>query len=308
MTSLAAVILAHRDAPQVRRLIGALDGLPITVHCDVKAPAAVAAEMMRDWDGRVQATPRRSGALASWSLMRIEIELLRAAVRQSAAEHIVVMSGSDYPLVGMAELERQLAAWSGRSYLFNAAIPYDSWSVPRHPDGGAWRFQHRFLTRHDDVISVRGVPLRLPWRRPAPTGLALRASHAWKIISRADAERVLHVVDTRPDIVQFWRHTFIPEESFIASVLSSPELTGAPALPLCHRIPWFMRWSARGSHHPEWLNSDDFEAIALAAQRPAGTPENLTPVDAPAPRPLFARKVSTDISAGLLDRIDAELR
>lgn len=308
MTGLAAVILAHRDPAHVRRLIGALTDVPVVLHCDSKSSDAVAGEMVRGWGSRVHALPRRSGTLSSWSLMRIELEGLRAALAQSSADHIAVMSGADYPLLGVEDLHRRLIPWAGRSYLFSAEIPYDSWSVPRHPDGGAWRFRHRFLTRHDDLITVRGIPARLPWRRPIPAGQELRASHAWKILSRDDAERLLTVVDTRPDIVRFWRSTFIPEESFVASVLSSPAIAGGEAVPLCHRIPWFMRWSERGSHHPEWLVERDWEPLSEAMQAPPAAPDDLLPVDAPRPQPMFARKFASDRSAALLDRIDAELR
>lgn len=307
MTDLAAVVLAHRDPAHVRRLVGALGDIPVVLHCDVKSPTAVADEMLRDWGPRVHALPRMSGRLSSWSLMRLEIEGLRAALRQSSAEHIAVMSGADYPLLCPDALRSALDAWQGRSYLFSAEIPYDSWSVPRHPDGGAWRFEHRFLTWRDDLITVRGIPARFPWRRPIPAGIELRASHAWKILSREDAERLVAVVDSRPDVVRFFRSTFIPEESFVASVLSSPALTGAPAVPLCHRIPWFMRWSERGSHHPEWLVADDWAALAAAARSTPATPAALEPVDAPRHQALFARKFASDRSAALLDRIDAEL-
>ncbi|MEO5834270.1 MAG: beta-1,6-N-acetylglucosaminyltransferase [Nakamurella sp.] len=308
MTGLAAVVLAHRDPAQVRRLIGSLAGVPVVLHCDAKSAGDVADEMLRDWGKRVHALPRMSGKLSSWSLMQIELEGIRAALRQSSAQHIAVMSGADYPLLSVAALHDRLIPWAGRSYLFSARIPYDSWSVPRHPDGGAWRFRHRFLTRGDDLITVRGIPARLPWRRPVPAGQELRASHAWKILCRDDAERLLTVVDTRPDIVAFWRSTFIPEESFVASVLSSPSIAGGTAVPLCHRIPWFMRWSERGAHHPEWLVERDWAPLSEAMRAPIASPDDLLSVDAARPQPMFARKFAADRSGALLDRIDAELR
>ncbi|WP_407940104.1 beta-1,6-N-acetylglucosaminyltransferase [Nakamurella leprariae] len=307
MTSLAAVVMAHRDAPQVRRLIGALEDVPVVVHCDSKTADDVAGAMIAGWDGRVRAVPRTSATLGSWSLVRVEIDLLRAALQHSSADHIAVLSGSDYPLLSTDGLIQALKPWAGRSYLMNAPIPFEPWSVPRHPDGGRWRTAHRFLHRGDDLVTVRGVPVRTTWQRPLPAGQELRATSQWKILSRHDAELVVRVVDSRPDLVRFWRSTLVPEESVVASVLSSPMLTGEPAVPVSHRHPWFIKWPARGSHHPAWLTEGDFDRVADAARAPGGTPDDEDRTDVPLQK-LFARKVSTERSSVLLDRVDAELR
>ena len=308
MSGLAAVVLAHRDPTQVRRLITALEDVPVVLHCDVKAPDDVAAEMGRDWNGRVVTVPRTSGALNSWSLVRIELDSLRASLAHSSAGHIAVLSGADYPVVGTEELLRSLRAWEGRSYLLNRPVPFEHWSVPGHPDGGQWRTAHRFLTRGDDLLTVRGVPARLPWRRRLPAGLSVRASSQWKIYAREHVERLLDTVDRRPDLVRFWRSTLVPDESFAASMLSSPDLTGAPAIPECHSSPWFIQWGQRGAHHPEWLREDDFAALAAAVARPDTDPVQVERPTDRRPRALFARKFSTEFSTALMDRIDAELR
>jgi hypothetical protein len=306
-SELSVVVLAHRDAPQVRRLIRTLDNVPVSLHCDVKAPAAVAAEMSQGWGSRVQLLPRSSGALNSWSLVRIELDALRAALRHSAAAHIAVLSGADYPLVGVQELVNALAPWAGRSYLLNRPVPFEHWSVPRHPDGGRWRTAHRFLTRGDDLLTIKGVPVRFPWKRRLPAGLSVRASSQWKIYAREDAQLLLDTLDRRPDLVRFWRSTLVPDESCAASVLSSPRLTGGRQLPECHGSPWYIKWGARGSHHPEWLTADDYGAITDALAGPPGDPVLLERPVTARPRPLFARKMSSEFSAALLDRIDAEL-
>ena len=307
MTGLAALVLAHNDPAQVRRLITALPEVPVVLHCDVKAPPDVADTMSRGWGSRVRLLPRTSGALNSWSLVRIELAGLRAVLEHSAAEHVAVLSGSDYPLLGVPQLAARLEAWAGRSYLFNAPVPYASWSTPRHPDGGRWRTAHRFFTRGDDLAFVRGVPLRRPWRRALPEGLEVRSSSQWKVYAREDVERLLRIVEERPDLVDFFRTSLVPDESFVASVLTSDPLGDGRRLPDCYAIPWFFSWSAQGAHHPEWLTGADSDAVAAAARGPACTLAELR-TGAPArPEAWFARKVSSSRSGDLLDRIDAEL-
>lgn len=308
MISLAAVVLAHRDPAHVRRLLRALDGVPVVLHCDSKASREVAEGMTRDAGPHVSLLPRTSGKLSSWSLVRIEVDGLRAALAGSSASHVAVLTGADYPLVGLEELHQRLQPWAGRSYLMSAPIPFPTWSVPRHPDGGQWRTAYRFLTVGDDLITVRGVPARLPWRRRIPPGLELRASSQWKIYAREDAERVVRVVDERPDLVRFWRSTFIPEESFAASVLASPAVTGRPGMAPCSGAPWFVRWAHQGAHHPGWLDLTHYDDLARRRHAPPGTPSELEQPRTRELQALFARKFSSEVSGPLLDRIDAELR
>jgi len=305
MTPLAAVVMAHRDPDHVRHLVRALADVPVVLHCDAKASDAVAGEMLRGWGSRVLAAPRTSGALDSWSLVRIELDALRLALGHSDAAHIAVLSGADHPLVGVEDLVEGLRAWAGRSYLLSIPLPFAPWDTPRNPDGGLWRTAHRFLTRGDDVRFVRDVPLRLPWRRPLPPGLELRASSQWKVYAREDVVRLLRVVDERPDLVAFFRSSLVPDESFAASVLASPAVVGAPALPDCAGLPWFLVWSNVGDHHPQVLRLEHWDDLVEARRAPEGTPESLAARDVAWPRPWFARKVDSRESASLIERIDA---
>lgn len=304
MTPLAAVVMAHRDPAHVRHLLRALTDVPVVLHCDAKASDAVAGDMLRGWGTRVLASPRTSGALDSWSLVRIELDALRLALGHSDARHVAVLSGADHPLGGVEEVAAALVPWHGRSYLASVPLPYAPWDTPRNPDGGRWRTAHRFLTRGDDVVSVRGIPLRLPWRRPLPPGLELRASSQWKVYAREDVVRLLRVVDERPDLVSFFRSSLVPDESFAASVLSSPQIAGGAPLPHCSGLPWFTAWSSAGDHHPQVLGREHWEALVEARRRPEGTPASMAARDAAPPRPWFARKVDSHLSASLLELVE----
>ena len=104
MTELAAVVLAHGDPVHLRRLVGALDDVPVFLHCDAKTEPEVFAAMTRGLPRRVTVCERISTKLASWSLVHAELTALREAVARTRAHHIAVMSGSDYPLVSMQAL------------------------------------------------------------------------------------------------------------------------------------------------------------------------------------------------------------
>jgi hypothetical protein len=303
---LAVVVLAHADPAQVRRLIGALDDVPVFLHCDARTPPTVCRAMTAGLPATVTVVDRVRTALASWSLVQAELTALRAAVRVVRARHIAVLSGACYPLTGVADLVRELTVWQGRSWITNLPLPLPRWSTPRHPDGGLWRLNRRYLTRRDAVLHLGGVPLRWPWPREIPAELSLRAGGHWKIYSDTHARRLLDLADSRPDLMRFWRTTLIPEETFVPTMLASPALVGADALTRCEAGAWYIDWAGSpDGHHPPWLTEADFDRLKAARWAPPLTPAS--PPGEGEVRRLFARKFRSSDPA-VLDRIDAELR
>ena len=311
MTGIAAVVLAHGDPVHLRRLVAALDDVPVFLHCDAKTPEPVFRCMTQGLPARVTVCPRIPTNLSSWSLVEAELLALRAALAQTSAEHIMVLSGSDYPLASMHELSAELDGWQNRSWLWNVSIPFSPWDTPRHPDGGLWRFKHHFISHRGHVLFLRGIPLRWPMKRQVPPEVTLRASSQWKIYARHHAQQLLRVVDTRPDLIRFWRSTLVPDESFAASVLASPSLLGADALPACPTNAWYVHWPGGRVDHPDSLRAKDFSKLAAlgSASGPRAAVGDRQSAEAvPSYRRFFARKFATDVDVDVLDRIDAELR
>jgi hypothetical protein len=77
-SSLAAVILVHDNPSHVRRLIGALSGLQLFLHCDSKTPDAVLAAMV-EGAADVRLVPRHRTARAQWGMVEGEIAGVRAS-------------------------------------------------------------------------------------------------------------------------------------------------------------------------------------------------------------------------------------
>src|SRR5581483_3880458 len=115
--SCAAVILAHDDPAQVRRLLAALGEIDVFLHCDARAPENVFSAMTHGLDQRVTALRRRRTTRTSWSLVAAELDGLREATGRTRAEHIIVMSGSCYPLVSTQELLDRLAQERGETLM-----------------------------------------------------------------------------------------------------------------------------------------------------------------------------------------------
>lgn len=303
MTPPTAIVLAHDDAPKVRRLLAALDGLDILLHCDLRTPPGVFNDMTRDAGPRVRVLPRLAAKLSSWSLVEAELRALRVWLETSRADHAIVLSGGCYPLVPVSEIRDELAAWGGLTRMLLDPFPHEPWSTRHNPDGGLWRVRRRFVTFHGNIVSVAGVPLATI-RHKVPEGLVLRASSQWKIYARPHAAALLRALDERPELARFWRSTFVPDESCVASILSSPELVGSASDEICDDLPWYLDWSKPACDgHPRWLHGDDLPALVAARDAPR-RPLDRVVAERDAYRKLFARKISST-EATLLGAIDA---
>jgi hypothetical protein len=265
MTSLAVVVLAHADPQHLQRLVKTLEDVPVFLHCDARTAAPVYQQMVDRLPKRVTVVRRIRTTLASWSLVRAELEALRAALAATSARHIAVLSGADYPLASMEDLHRELQRWDGTSWIWNTPLPVPAWETPRHHDGGMWRLRYRYLTRDDQVLFYRGYPLRWPISRTVPPDLEVRANSQWKIYARHHARTLLQIADTRPDLIRFWRTTLVPDETFVASMLGSAALVGQDALAPCPLSAWYIDWDNPASPgHPTWLTELDFDRLKAA--------------------------------------------
>src|SRR4051812_588054 len=111
MDDLAVVVLAHADARHLARLVGALDDLPIFIHCDAKTEPRVFEQMRGLLSGRATFLPRVRTSRSSWSLVDAELVGLQVAVERTTAAHVAVLSGADYPLLPVHELIEALRPW-----------------------------------------------------------------------------------------------------------------------------------------------------------------------------------------------------
>ena len=308
ISPVAFIVLAHNDAPKVRRLLGALGAADVFLHCDRRTTGAIANAMLPRSGGNIVAVPRVQAKPFTWSLVEVELSGLRLALARSQAEHIVVMSGACYPLVSLEELSVEMEGWRGRSRFELNPLPYKPWNTRWHRDGGSWRFCRRFAMRHGRLLTVGRVPF-IVGRRQVPRELLLHASAHWKIYSRIHAKALLQALDANPEQVRFWRGAYAPEEACAASLLRSPAFVGDLSDTVVDDLPWFIRWPTQPPKaHPVWLGPEDFDRLAVARSAAPRDPlRTIATTERSGFRKLFARKVGS-AATGLLDRIDEELR
>jgi hypothetical protein len=285
-SGLACVVLAHADPAQTRRLVAALDPFPVFLHCDARTLQATFVQMTHDLPARVTVLPRRPTPWGSWGAVLAEVDGYRASLATTSASHVALLTGSDYPLASSAAVLDRLAGLPGRSITESHPLPLPQWGH----GGGLWRLRYRFRPWGKHML-VLPVPRRLP-RDIVPAG-----GSQLKVLARPDAAAVVGTVDTRPDLTRFWRRTWIPDETFVHSVLHTPALAPGFADRQVPGMAWFIRWDGAPRKSPPWLTRADLpELRRVRTAEPQGTPI------------LFARKFSSTADPAVLDEIDRTLR
>jgi hypothetical protein len=285
-TDLACVVLAHSDPVQVRRLIAALDPFPVFLHCDAGTPENVFEEMTADLPGRVRVLRRFRTAWARWGLVAAELEGYREALATTRASHVALMSGSDYPLRSTEDISRLLERVSGQSVAWSRPMPVPNWGLR----GGHWRLQFRYA-------AWRKHMLVLPVPRPLPSGLVLAGGSQSKILARDHAAALLAAVDSHPHLARRWRHTWIPDETFVYSILHTPDLVRGWVEERVRASAWVIRWPDGSVKSPPWLTSADLDVLRQACEDPRSGQLRF-----------FARKFGTDVDTSVLDMLDRTFR
>jgi hypothetical protein len=290
----ACVVLAHTDPVQLRRLVRALDPVPTFVHCDVRTPQALYREMVEGLPPHVRLLPRIRTGWARWENVAAELDGLARAIRVPGVRHVAVLSGTDYPIASVEAIGELLAGFEGRSLMRSFSLPFAPWG----PSGGMSRLRYRHW-------AVGKRMIRLPVPRALPGRLVASGGHQFKVLAAEHARRVLAAAEEDRRLVAFFERSWIPDETFVPSVLRSPGLVGDLRGEIVPFTVWFARWGEGGTKSPRWLDAADLPALARARFRAPGAPAD--DVGGTLPR-LFARKFSTSGSARLLDAIDATLR
>jgi hypothetical protein len=211
----------------------------------------------------------------------------------------VVLSGQDYPLRPLAEIEAGLAATDADALLTG----FWELDTRRAPDGPRRPFFRRYAYRHftpPGWLPERDLPralgplayrCRLPGALPdrigvrwpvLPFGAGLRChvSADWLTLNRRAARAATSFARARPRVMRHYRRTIVPAESYFATVLAND-----PSLRVDPDGRRFISWPRPGAPHPDTLTTADLErALASGSD--------------------FARKFDPAVDARALDLLD----
>jgi hypothetical protein len=254
-----------------------------------------------------------------FSIVDMNLRAFRWSLEHIDFDWMVLLSGQDYPIRPLAELEEILGTSEVDGFLEQPVpvedrpphhgrgrIEYDSFfryhyryrEVPLAGSGRAIpRWVRRALARAGGWLRPRvqrgvfvhpmpsGAPRVGVRRIRTPFGPTFRCfkSSQWFTLSRRSIELLAEFADAHPDVVAFYRGTVIPDESLFQSILLNH-----PGWRFHPDNMVFYRWSRQGAGSPDVLTMADLEEVVASRKR-------------------FARKVDHRVDPDLLDALDGRL-
>jgi hypothetical protein len=267
---IAYLIMIHDRAEQALRLLRAIYSPEHTyvLHVDRRASKDVLRAIDAALDDLPNAVRIRAGygTYYGWGIVDVQLRGMSCALETRGWEFFVNLSGQDYPLRSQEEIAAELHPYIGKS-LLDMTDQRADWpeSLLRIE-----RFHVDLLGR---VVPVPGVPRRYP------KGVRPMAGGQWMILAREACEYLVGPARDLARLKRFYRHTALPDESFIHTALANSPLS-----------------SKLVNGNRRYVEFDD------------GRPRTLSAADVERERAngmLFARKFDADTETGALDRADA---
>ncbi len=279
----AYLILSHKDLAHVEALAARIlelspAGEVVVHHAAAEVP----------WDG---VPPPRTHLVepipvlwGDWSLVEASLRLMRFAADTLDADWFVMLSGDDRPVRDLAAWERELHASDidglvpareltmrpsfGRRPSaddLNYARYALRWRALPHTGHRWWRSilgPVRRISRYTQpVFKIEYAPRRETWvvglfrRRRLPVGWALYSGSQWMALHR---RAVTALFATDASVLQWFRHSWIPDQGFFQTVLHNNRGLRLRSEALTYVVPH------TSEKRPAWmvLRSEDLEAIS----------------------------------------------
>jgi hypothetical protein len=272
--SVAYVVTSHCYPEQVLRLARTLRAgspdAPLLIHHDDRRSQLDVAALARL--GGVQLVRPPTAVAWGWaSHLDMLLRCLAWALERVPFDWLIVLSGQDYPIRPLAEIERDLLDSPYEGYVEGIEVDPPRWTRGDLDEFSRRYFYHHRPIRNPGAILRRAIAAArpallvrdMPWgvvlgrRCAAPFSPALpcRRGADWLSLSRRSVEVVVHAAQTRPELIRHYRRTVMPTESFPHTVLHAE-----PALRLSGDTRRFTSWPSR-SAHPRLLTVADLDRI-----------------------------------------------
>jgi hypothetical protein len=285
MARLAFILLCHKDpeaiVEQAQRLTAAGDFMAI--HFDARADPRDfrrIREALAENPNVAFARKRVKCGWGEWSLVAATLEAVRAAVAAfPEATHFYMLSGDCMP-VKSADYAHAFLDAHDRDYIESFDFFASDWIKTGLRDERLI-YRHVFNERRNKALfyAALDVQKRLGLERAIPADLQIMIGSQWWCLRRGTIEAILDFIARRPDVVRFFRTTWIPDETFFQTLVRHL----IPETEIESRTLTFLMFSDYGM--PVVFHDDHYDLLLSQ--------------DA-----LFARKISPE-AAGLTRRLGA---
>jgi hypothetical protein len=295
MKAIAYLVLAHTDSRQCRRLLTRLlsdRDAHIFVHVDRKSRSDFSAAEELDPDRIHFVRERYEVSWSGFSTVRAILAAMREALTFPVNfGYLVLLSGMDYPIKHSMEIKSYLYGQPFRQHI-NRVNVADS---PEHYLKLARRYTFRDAWlpagNLDKLLRKLASIAVIPVKRKLLQDMICTGSSWWALTP--DCGRfIFKFLEEHPEYDQFFRYLHCPEEHYFHTIVQNSPFVGEAV----NMLPYTGRgmWKTANLHiiHPSLrkiYTEVDFAEVMQSNR-------------------CFVRKVTTDLSTALLDRIDVDIR
>ncbi len=225
MVKIAYVLLCHRDPEgiirQVERLTAAGDY--VAIHFDARAGAAAYRQLQAAFQGNARvafAARRIRCGWGEWSLVAATLHAVRAAEAAfPEATHFYMLSGDCMPIKTAEFIHQRLEAASC-DYIESFDFFESDW-IKTGMKEDRLHYRHLFNERRNKRLFYAALDLqrRLGLSRKVPDDLNMMIGSQWWCLRRRTIEAILGFCQSRPDVMRFFRTTWIPDETFFQTIV-----------------------------------------------------------------------------------------
>ena len=279
----AILITAYHDYPHLWRLVDYFDSdFELYIHIDRHS----------HWQPNELKTPsnvhvyrRYNTPWGSVGHLRAILLLMREAAQRHDLEYIHLVTGSDYPILPLADFKSFCEAHRNENYLEYFPLPRPAWDG----DGGLERINYYWLQPwlqpssrvapgHRLTTALVKLQRKSGLKRPFNFfGNHIYGGGTYWSISREALDYTIDYLYAHPDYLRRFRMTKIAEE------ICLPTLWANSGLPLINNSLRYIDWSA-DSFSPKTLDEKDYEKVISSGS-------------------LFARKMQTGVSDSLIKKL-----
>ena len=225
MAEIAFILLCHKDPAgiirQVERLTEAGDC--VAIHFDARAPRPQYLALRAAFASNprvVFAKKRVKCGWGEWSLVDASLAAIRAAVAAfPLASHFYMISGDCQPIKTAVHVRARLDA-EDCDYIESFDFFQSDW-IRTGLKAERLTYRHYFNERRHKRLFYGALALqqRLRLEREIPGDLGIMIGSQWWCLRRRTIERVLAFCAARPDVVRFFKTTWIPDETFFQTLV-----------------------------------------------------------------------------------------
>lgn len=225
MSKIAFILLCHKDPEavikQAQRLTAKDDYM--SIHFDARAPRA-AYDRIRSAladNAHVTFAKRRiKCGWGAWSLVEATLLATEAAVAAfPKATHFYMLSG-DCMAIKSAEYTHEFLDENDADFIESFDFFESDW-IKTGIQAERLIYRHYFNERENKRLFYAAMNLqkRLGLEREIPSDLQIMIGSQWWCLRRATVEAVMAFTRSRRDVVRFFRHTWIPDETYFQTLV-----------------------------------------------------------------------------------------